>query len=151
MEVGFTFTIVQDRHNVSLLNEIKAYFNDKGGVYNIGKECNIYKVGSKSDLKSVILPKMVNKESMESINDSTKEELKLPLLKSNKIYYACKIIEYCLGGNKLNKETGPSRGEGHVSSLRPETLNEIIRLSYYVSRESDNITLEEYVKELNRK
>ena len=30
-------------------------------------------------------------------------------------------------------------------------MNEIIRLSYFVSRDSDNKTLEEYVEELNRK
>jgi hypothetical protein len=136
LSVGFTFTIVQDRHNISLLNEVKSYFNDKGGIYNIRKECNIYKSGSKSDLMSVILPKMVNKESMESIKDCSLEELKLPLLKYNKIYYICKILEYCSSpGFKLNKET----------------MNEIIRLSYLVSRESDNKTLEEYVEELNRK
>lgn len=43
LSIGFSFTIVQDKHNLSLLNEIKSYFNDKGGVYNISKECNIYK------------------------------------------------------------------------------------------------------------
>jgi hypothetical protein len=100
LSVGFSFTIVQDRHNISLLNEIKSYFNDKGGVYNISKECNIYKVGSKSDLMSVILPKMVNKESMELIKDYKMEELKLPLIKYNKIYYICKILECCPKGFK---------------------------------------------------
>jgi hypothetical protein len=63
------------------------------------------------------------------------EELKLPLMKYNKIYYICKILECCPKGFKWNKEI----------------MNEIIRLSYFVSRESDNKTLEEYVEELNRK
>jgi len=65
LSVGFSFTIVQDSHNLSLLNEIKSYFNERGGVYKINNNCNIYKAGSKSDLISVILPKMANKESIE--------------------------------------------------------------------------------------
>ena len=65
LSVGFSFTIVQDSQNLSLLNEIKSYFNERGGVYKINNNCNIYKVGSKSDLISVILPKMANKESIE--------------------------------------------------------------------------------------
>jgi hypothetical protein len=87
LSVGFSFTVVQDRHHISLLNEIKPYFNDEGGVYDISKKCNIYKVGSKSSLMSVILSKMVNKDSMELIKDYKMEELKLPLMKYNKIYY----------------------------------------------------------------
>jgi hypothetical protein len=85
LSVGFSFTVVQDRHHRSLLNEIKSYFNN-GGVYNISKKCNICKVGSKSDLMSVVLSKMVNKESTELIKDYKMEELKLPLMKNNKIY-----------------------------------------------------------------
>lgn len=57
--IGFSFTIVQDTHNLELLNEIKSYFNDVGGIYEISKNCNIYKLGSKSVLSSVVLPKMV--------------------------------------------------------------------------------------------
>lgn len=97
---GFSFTIVQDVHNVSLLNEIKSYFYDKGAVYSLSKECSIYKTGSKSDLISVILPKMANKESMALIADKKIEELKLPLLKYNKIYYACQILGHCPPGSK---------------------------------------------------
>jgi len=40
---------------------------------------------------SVILSKMVNKESMELIKDYKMEELKLPLMKYNKIYYIVKF------------------------------------------------------------
>lgn len=135
VSVRFSFTIVQDRHNLSLLNEIKSYFNEKGGIYYISKECNIYKLGSKSDFISVILPKLVNKKSMELIMGSDILELELPLLKYNKIYYTCKILEYCSKSNILNKDN----------------MDEIIRLSYYVSQQSENITLEKYVKELKRK
>jgi len=63
------------------------------------------------------------------------EELKLPLIKYNKIYFTYKILEYGfvnLSENKL-------------------VLNEIIRLSYYVIKNSDNLTLELYAKEMNRK
>ena len=69
LSVGFSFTIVQDSHNISLLNEIKSYFNDIGGIYEINKNCSVYKAGSKSALISVILPKMVNKESIEWVKD----------------------------------------------------------------------------------
>jgi hypothetical protein len=138
LSVGFSFTIVQDRHNVSLLNEIKSYFNDKGGVYSISKECNIYKAGSRSDLASVILPKMVGGESMTLIKEKKMEELKLPLLKYNKIYYTCKILEHCPPGFKLN-------------GAPYEIMDEIMRLSFYVRQESDDITLENYVEELKKK
>lgn len=133
--VGFNFTIVQDKQNLTLLNEIQMYFNDKGRIYNISKECKIYQVRSKSDLISVILPKMVNKKSMEFIKDSTIEQLKLPLLKYNKIFYISKILEICPVGFKNNKEI----------------MNKIIRLSYNVIKDSDNITLEEYIKKINQK
>jgi len=139
LKIGFSFTIVQDSHNLSLLNEIKSYFNDTGGVYEISKNCSIYKVGSKSNLISIILPKMANKKSIEWVKDSqgainlAPSQLNLPLLKYNKIYYSCKILERLSEG--LNKEN----------------MNEIIMLSYHVRQESDNITLEEYVEKVKRK
>lgn len=139
--IGMNFTIVQDVHNLSLLDEIKAYFNGKGGVYTISDRCSIYKAGSKLDLMAVILPKMVNTESLEWTKDSLGElnwgfsELNLPLVKYNKVYSACKILELYSKGSKLNKEE----------------VNEVIRLSYYARQESDNITLEKYVQEVNRK
>jgi len=139
LSVGISFTIVQDVHNLSLLNEIKSYFNGLGGIYKINTNCSIYKVGSKSALISVILPKMANKESIEWVNntqgviDLDPSELNLPLLKYNKIYYSLKILKRLSGG--LNKEN----------------MNEIIQFSYYVRQESDNITLEEYIEKVKRK
>jgi hypothetical protein len=44
-----------------------------------------------SDLLSVVLSKMVNKESTELIKDYKMEELELPLMKYNKIYYIVKF------------------------------------------------------------
>jgi len=139
LSVGFSFTVVQDSHNISLLNEIKSYFNDTGGIYEINKNCSVYKVGSKSALMSVILPKMVNKESIGWVKDTqgaidfASSELNLPLMKYNKIYYSWKILELLSEG--LNKEN----------------MNEIIMLSYHVRQESDNITLEEYVEKVKQK
>ena len=99
----------------------------------------MYKAGSKSALISVILPKMVNKESIEWVKDPqwavdfTSSGVNLPLLKYDKIYYSCKILELLSEG--LNKEN----------------MNEIIMLSYHVRQESDNITLEEYVEKVKQK
>ena len=82
---------------------------------------------------------MVNKESIEWVKDSqgpldlVSSELNLPLLKYNKIYYSCKILELLSEG--LNKEN----------------INEIIMLSYHVRQESDNITLEKYVEKVKQK
>lgn len=131
LSVGFSFTIVQDSHNTSLLNEIKSYFNDTGDIYEINKNCSIYKVGSKAALISVILPKMVNTESIDWTKDLS--ELSLPLIKYNKIYYSWKILEYLSEG--LNKEN----------------MEDVIMLSYYVRQEYGNITLEEYVEKVKRK
>lgn len=139
LSVGFSFTIVQDVHNLSLLDEIKSYFNDKGGVYKINDNCSIYKSGSKPDLISVILPKMSNKESIDWVQRldeaMASSELRLPLLKYNKIYYSCKILELL-------------RLESSKSGLNKEQINEIITLSYYIRQESDDITLEEYVEKV---
>lgn len=140
LSIGFGFTIVQDSHNLSLLNEIKSYFNDRGGIYKINENCSIYKVGSKSDLISVVLPKMANKESIEWVNDyrdfdAASSELNLPLLKYNKIFYSCKIL-------KLLSEKG---------GLNKENINDIIMLSYYVRQEFDNLSLEEYIEKVKQK
>lgn len=134
--IGFSFTIVQDSYNLELLNEIKSYFNDVGGIYEINKNCSIYKLGSKSVLFSVVLPKMVGKNPQElvrSAKNCSVEELDLPIIKYNKIYYSLKILERLSDG--LNKEN----------------LNEIIMLSYHVRQEADDVTLEEYVEKVKRK
>lgn len=129
------FTIAQDVHNISLLDEIKSYFNDTGFIYKLNNHCSIYNTGSRSDIMSVIIPKMTGKDSKELRLNFNIEELKLPLIKYNKIYFTYKILEYGfvdLSENKL-------------------VLNEIIRLSYYVMKNYDNLTLELYAKEMNRK
>jgi len=131
--VGFSFTIVQDSHNLELLNEIKSYFNGVGGVYEISKNCNIYKVGSKSALFSVVLPKLAGKESQELVQNCSVEELDLPVVKYNKVYYSLKILELLSAG------------------LSKENLNEIIVLSYPVRQEADDITLGAYVEKVKCK
>lgn len=37
-----TFTIVQDIYNLSLLQELKEYFNDKGAIRELKSKCSIY-------------------------------------------------------------------------------------------------------------
>jgi hypothetical protein len=135
ISVNMSYTIVQDVHNLSLLDELKRYFNNIGNIYKLSNNCSIYKVGSRSDLMSVIIPKMSGKESRESMKNCSIEELKLPLMKYNKIFYISKILDYSFVDLRNNKEI----------------LDEIIRLSYYVIKNSDNLTLEEYVKEMDRK
>jgi len=143
LSVGFSFTIVQDIHNLSLLHEIKSFFNNKGGVYKINDNCSIYKSGSKPDLISVILPKMANKKSIDWVKDGAvslaSSDLSLPLLKYNKIYYSSKILEI-LESSSLKRGGGLNKN-----------INEIIMLSYYISQESDNITLEKYVEKVKLK
>lgn len=56
--VSVTFTVVQDTHNLSLLEEVRAYFDGTGNIYEIKPNCSIFSVGSKSDLLSIVLPKM---------------------------------------------------------------------------------------------
>jgi hypothetical protein len=135
ISVNISFTIVQDVHNISLLDELKMYFNNKGNIYKLSNNCSIYKVGSRSDLMSAIIPKMAGKESRESLKDCSIEALNLPLMKYNKIFYISKILEYSFVDLRNNKEI----------------LNEIVRLSYYVIKNADNLTLEEYVKEMDKK
>lgn len=133
VSIGFSFTIVQDIHNLSLLNEIKSYFNNVGGVYELSKQSNIYKSGSKSDLISEILPKMLNKESFEELDlAGPATKLHLPFIKYNKIYYSCKILKLLSKGSNLNDKS----------------FNETLMFSYYVSGKSDNMTFKEYVKDL---
>ena len=51
MSIDYTFTKVQDIHNLSLLQEIKSFFfHNIGGIYELSKVCSIYKRGSRSDL-----------------------------------------------------------------------------------------------------
>nr|QBM09684.1 hypothetical protein [Dactylella sp.] len=141
--VGYSFTIVQDKHNLSLLNEVKSFFNETGGIYEINDNCSIYKAGSKSILASIILPKMAGKTSLDWVdcsqkpvnNDLTSSELNLPLLKYNKIYYSGKILKI-LSNDKI---------------INNENMDQILELSYYVRDESDNITLEKYIENFRQK
>lgn len=90
LSMRFAFTIVQDAHSLSLLDEIKSYFNNVGTIYELSNNCSIYKVGSKAELISTVLPKMANKESTNLVKDRYES---LPFMKFNKIYCSCKIIE----------------------------------------------------------
>lgn len=90
LSMRFAFTIVQDVHSLSLLDEIKSYFNNVGTIYELSNNCSIYKVGSKAELISTVLPKMANKESTNLVKDRYES---LPFMKFNKVYCSCKILE----------------------------------------------------------
>lgn len=130
LSMRFAFTIIQDVHSLSLLDEIRSYFNNVGTIYKLNDNCSIYKVGSRSELITIVLPKMANKESISSVKD---RYLGLPLMKYNKIYYSCKIIEL------LARD-----------SISEKTLNEILEFSYHISKESDNITLNQYIDNIKQ-
>lgn len=134
--IACSFTIVQDKHNLSLLNEVKSFFNNAGGIHEIASNCSVYKVSSKSALTSIILPKMVNRECLDWLDyvdiDLACCALSLPLLKYNKVYYTCKILNFLSVSNKV------------------ENINKVIHWSYYVSEQSDNITLEKYVENFKK-
>ena len=135
LSLGYTFTIVQDIHNLSLLQEIKSYFNNVGDIYEVNKVCNIYKTGSRSDLVSVILPTMANKQSIELVKDPYDG---LPFIKYRKIYFCCKMLvlqEHLSRGAKLNEKS----------------LYEILRFIYYISENPDNMTFDQYVDDLKLK
>jgi len=51
--VGYSFTIVQDKHNLSLLKEIKSFFNETGGIYEINDNCNLYKISGVIEKKKI--------------------------------------------------------------------------------------------------
>ena len=92
--IGCSFTIVQDIHNLSLLEEIKKYFNNVGSILNISNNCVLYKVSSKIDLLNTILPKLTNIGNIEDISDGSPEDpgrvlpaRSLPLIKYNKFFY----------------------------------------------------------------
>lgn len=62
----FNFTIVQDVHNLSLLDEIKSYFNGEGQIYELknSNNCFIYNTGSRSVLREIILPRLMGKKTI---------------------------------------------------------------------------------------
>lgn len=131
LSMRFAFTIIQDVHNISLLNEIKSYLNNTGTIYKLNDKCSIYKVGSKSELVSIVLPKLANKESIYLVKDRYEG---LPLMKFNKVYCSCRIIELL-----------------SQNSISEETLYKIFELSYYISKDSDKITLNQYIENIKKK
>jgi hypothetical protein len=131
LSMRFAFTIIQDVHSLSLLDEIKSYFGNTGFIYELSNNCSIYKVGSRSDLIDKVLPKIANKESIHLIKDRYEG---LPLMKYNKIYSSCRILEL------LSED-----------SISEKTLYKIFELSYYISKDSDKITLNQYIENIKQK
>lgn len=127
------YTVVQDVHNLSLLNEIKSYFNNVGGIYKFNEKCSIYKAGSVSELTSTVLPIMVNKESIELVKDPYEG---LPFMKHNKIYFTCRILELLAKGGGL---------------LNEESFNKLLQYTYNVIRNSEDMTLKQYIESIKSK
>lgn len=128
------FTIVQDSHNISLLNEVKTYFNDIGFIHKLSNNCSIYNSGSKPDLISVIFPMMAGKQANDLLTNYNIDELELPLVKYNKIYYANKILELDTFGIKDEKG-----------------LNDVVKLLYNIIKNTGGLTLEQYRDEVKHK
>lgn len=133
MTIRSAYTIVQDVHNLSLLTEIKSYFNNLGGIYKLNEKCSIYKSGSVSELTSTVLPIMANKKSIGLIKDPYEG---LPFMKHNKIFYTSKILEL------LSKE-------GNL--LNEESFNKLLEYTYYVIRNAEKMTLQQYKKSIRSK
>ena len=127
------YTIVQDVHNLSLLNEIMSYFSNVGGIYKLNDKFSIYKVGSITELTSTILPIMANKESIGLVKDHYEG---LPFMKHNKIYYTCRILEL------LSKEGG---------LLNEKSFKKLMEYTYYVIRNSEKMTLKQYIESVKNK
>lgn len=128
------FTIVQDSHNLSLLEDIKNFFNI-GNINVLNKNCCIYKTSSVNDLAYFVLPKFfsdisrLNKDNAIDINNS------LPIIKRNKIIYTVLIINILINNKKLTKDQ----------------ILKIINYSYYVSEQWYNKSLTQYINELKEK
>lgn len=129
ISIRVTFCIAQDIHNVSLLKEVKSYFNNVGKIYTLSPLLVRYDVKSLVDIRTIVLPLMINK----SVEDTTYDEnIKLPIIKGNKIYNIIKILEIINNNKKTYKN--------------PNILIEIIKLSYNVIKNNKNIKMDEYIQ-----
>ena len=136
VSVKLNLVMTQDIHNVSLLEEVKEYFNNKGSVNKLNDtQASNYSSGNKSDLRTVILPMLAGKNPGDLIKNYNIDELELPLLKYNKVYYANKILELELDTSGIKDE---------------KTLREVIRLLYFIVRDTKGLTSEEFIEERMR-
>lgn len=129
--IGSNFTIVQDNFNIELLREIQEYFSNSdkkvGNIYEITSNCSIYKVSSKPDIISHVIPKLIDECDLNNIDNINLT--KLPVMKSNQILYGTKILLNCLRGSIKGKEK----------------LIKILKLLYFVNNNTNNISIEEYL------
>jgi hypothetical protein len=142
-----SFVIVQDIHNISLLNEVKMFFNDVGAVYEMSDKYALYKASDIKDLMYTILPIISGKhisssniassysleKSFDSIDSSEISDLSLPLIKYDKIYYTAKMLK------------------ANLISINTESdLNHMISLSYKVFYNKHGISLEQYIEKIKK-
>lgn len=142
-----SFVIVQDIHNISLLNEVKMFFYDVGAVYEMNDKYALYKASDVKDLMYTILPiisgKHINssniassyslEESFDSIDSCEISDLSLPLIKYDKIYYTAKMLK------------------ANLISINTESdLNHMISLSYKVFYNKHGISLEQYIEKIKK-
>lgn len=139
----FNFTLVQDSHNVPLLEEIQAFFNI-GSIYTLNINCSIYKTSSLIDLYHIILPMFLDNKDKDKDNDNKNNDNNdivinpnkyLPIIQRNKFIYSYLILKIVLNKNEFNDKD----------------LYRIIKYSYYVSEEYNNITLNQYINNLVKK
>lgn len=130
IRVLLNFTIAQDTHNVSLLDEIKEFFGT-GYVYNLNKNYSIFNTGSIQSLAFHIFPKLninLDKIILNSPN--------FPIIKKNKFYYSGLIL-YILINKKEN--------------LSEDVLNKIFSYSYYISEQWYHKDMDSYIRDLKEK
>lgn len=126
LRIRLYFNITQDIHNKKVLEEIQEFFNC-GNIYDI--KCNAYRYDVKSinDIKNKVLPlfKNINKD-----NNNT--------IKLNKLWYAKEIINW-IDNNKLATIDNENK------------LIEVLNLMYYIFNNTNNINIEEYIKNNKKK
>lgn len=133
IHTSFNFTIIQDIHNLQLLEEIRSYFG-VGHIYTLNKNCSIFKTGSVSDLGKIILPKLgIIPQDVKGLHHITySNKVIIPIIKRDKFLHSARIVDLLLNSNNPN-------------------IKEIMIHSYYVSREWYNKKLNNYLLDLKFK
>lgn len=116
------FSITQDIHNISLLYEIKEFFNNVGNISDL--KCNAfrYDIRSRHDILNEFIPKFNNNYS-NGINNN---------VRLFKIKYMIKLLEFINNNN---------------SSIikNKEQLIKVSKLMYWIFNNVNNLTLNQYI------
>lgn len=98
---------------MSLLHEIQRFFKGEGFKFDQGTSC-IYSVKARDAFTSVVLPRMVDRESLDWVDFPADlapidPELKLPPVKYDNIWYSCLILKYLADGHKAKAKENVDR------------------------------------------